>query len=88
MDERVMELLKLCLTAKSQGVLVWFSYAPHCDCVSVYAYKEGWETTPPDEKLDYEFSYCFYLDWEDVEKRLAEVEQAVLNLIEGRSKAE
>lgn len=87
MNERVVELLKLCLTAKERGICVWFDYEPHVDGVSIHAYKDGWDILPPDEKPDYEFFYRFYLDWEDAEERLAEAEQAVLNLIEGRSKA-
>lgn len=88
MDERVLNLLSLCLTAKKQGVPVWFNYSSHIDLVQVYSYKEGWETTPPDETPDREFNISIYLDWGDAENRIVEAEQAIKNLIKERGKSE
>lgn len=88
MNERVVELLKLCLTAKSKGVFIWFSYSPHIDGINIYAYQEGWETIPLDEKPDKEFDLYIYLNWEDAEKRLVEAEQAVKDLIKERGETE
>ena len=88
MNERVVNLLSLCLTAKEQGICIWFDYEPHVDGVSIRAYKEGWDILPPDEKPDYEFSYRIYLDWENAEEELDKAEQAVLNLIKERDKTE
>jgi hypothetical protein len=86
MNERVLNLLSLCLTAKEQGVLIWFDFAPHCDAVSIYAFKEGWETTLPDEEAERYFTYHIYLNWEDAEEKITTAEQAIRDLIKERGK--
>lgn len=88
MNERIIELFRLCLTAKSKGIFIWFDYSPHVDAVSIYAFKEGWETTPPDEEAERHFNFNIYLNWEDAEERIAEAEKAINNLIKERSKSE
>lgn len=86
MNERVVELLRLCLTAKEQGICVWFDYAPHCDAVNIYAFKEGWETTLPDEAPDRYFTFNIYLDWTDADERITAAEQAIKDLMKERGK--
>lgn len=88
LNEKVLNLLNLCLTAKELGISIWFDYSPHVDAVSIYAWKEGWETTPPDEEAERHFNFNIYLDWEDAEERIAEAEKAINNLIKERGKSE
>ena len=86
MDEKILDLLQLCLTAKKHGVPVWFSYSPHADNVNVYALVEGWEDVLPDETPERAFSYYIYLDFRDAGRRISEAEKSIKDLIEERGK--
>lgn len=85
MKEKVLNLLSLCLTAKEQGVCIWFYYSPHIDAISIYALKDEWEAAPPDEVPERYFDFTIYLDWGNTEERIVAVEQAIKNLIDGRN---
>ena len=88
MDERVVNLLSLCLVAKTQGVNVWFYFSPHVDGISIYALKEGWETCQPYEIPERYFDFRIFLDFDKAEEQIAEAEQAIKDLIKERGKSE
>lgn len=51
MNERVLNLLSLCMKAKEKGHHVFFYYSPHVDSgeITISVYKNGWEeNTDPD----------------------------------------
>lgn len=86
MNEKVINLLSLCLAAKERGINIWFSYSPHCNNVRVFAFKEGWESVPPDEEAERYFTHDIYTDWYEAEEQIAAAEQSIKNLIEEGSK--
>jgi hypothetical protein len=86
MNEKVLNLLQLCLTAKEHDVPIWFSWSPHVGNVNIYALKEGWEDIHQDEAPEREFTCNIYIDWEDAERQIAEAERSIMDLIEERGK--
>jgi hypothetical protein len=54
MNERVLNILSMCLQAKEKGHHVFFDYNPHVDRgeVVIKVYKNGWkEDTGPDKRF-------------------------------------
>ena len=54
MNERVLNILSLCMQAKEKGHHVFFNYSPHVDRgeVGVDVHKNGWkEDTDPDKRF-------------------------------------
>lgn len=69
MNERILNLLSLCLQAKEKGYDVFFEYTPHVQKGCVHKYKDC------DENLDYvkrefEFYISFYIDEENAEQEI------------------
>ena len=54
MNERVLNLLSMCMQAVEKGCHVFFDYSPHVDRgeVVISVYKNGWkEDTSPDKRF-------------------------------------
>lgn len=52
MNERILNLLSLCMQAKEHGHDVFFYYSPHTAMVDVRGYKGGWNgATLPDFEM-------------------------------------
>jgi len=43
MNERILNLLSLCMQAKEKGHDCFFDYSPHVQCVSICVYRNGWK---------------------------------------------
>lgn len=82
MNERVLEILNLCLIAKSMGHNVWFNYAPHIQEIEVYAFDEKWDF---DEEPDRLFRYSIYLkdNEKSINNTMENIETAIKKLIDG-----
>lgn len=57
MQDRVLNLLKLCMQAKEKGHDVFFDYSPHVQKVEIIVYKNGWDKNNLADFKDY-----FYTD--------------------------
>ena len=44
MNERVLNLLSMCLQAKEKGRDVFFYYSPHVQSVEIRSHENGWES--------------------------------------------
>lgn len=84
MNERILKILNLCLTAKEMGHNVFFNYAPHVGSVGIYAYDSRYNYEP-DEEADSIFRYDFYsCDTEEViNSTLDNMEITIQKLIDG-----
>lgn len=54
MNERVLNLLSMCMQAKEKGHHVFFDYSPHVDMreITVSVYKNGWKKDiDPDKRF-------------------------------------
>lgn len=41
-EQRILNLLRLCLQAKEKGHDVFFDYAPHVQSIKIYGFVGGW----------------------------------------------
>lgn len=57
MNERVLNLLSMCMQAKDRGHDAFFVYSPHVQLISIYGYMGG-----RIKYKDYDFEYRFYID--------------------------
>lgn len=85
MNEKVLNLLSLCLQARELGEFVFFMYSPGVNSVNIYAYADYNQVikATESEECPKKFDYYFYLDSkeEDILKTIVEVEAEILKLI-------
>lgn len=80
MEERILNLLNLCMEAKKKGIDCFFEYAPHTEKVDIRSYEYGWNSSAISDKAFY-----FYMDGtrgEEEEAILTEAETYLKGLIE------
>ncbi len=80
MNERVLNLLSMCMQAKEKGHHVFFSYSPHVDSgeILVSVYKNGWEE---DADPDKRFTVTISGEVGYMESSFAEVEAYLKELL-------
>lgn len=77
MQERVLNLLKLCMQAKEIGHDVFFDYSPHVQSVKIYGYVGGWKE---EKKRDIDVYFYLTTTEEDIAK-IEEVEKFLEGLM-------
>lgn len=53
MNERILNLLLLCLQAKEKGYDVFFRYSPQCNVISIDAHVPCWKPSLKDNKGEF-----------------------------------
>ena len=63
MNERILNLLSLCMQAKEKGESVFFDYSPHVDMVSIWCYEDIKKAMAPKygDEVKYKFNLVFYI---------------------------
>ena len=67
-EQRILNLLRLCLQAREKGHDVFFNYSPHVQSVRIYGFVDGWR-----EEKNRDIDVYFYLD--DAEENIAKIEE-------------
>lgn len=67
-EQRILNLLRLCLQAREKGHDVFFDYSPHVQSVRIYGFVDGWR-----EEKNRDIDVYFYLD--DAEENIAKIEE-------------
>ncbi len=62
MNERILNLLSMCLQAKEKGHDVFFCYSPHVQSVNISSFENGWTSKGEDEPNPPTVKFSFYLD--------------------------
>ncbi|MDU6263783.1 MAG: hypothetical protein E6600_04705 [Anaerocolumna aminovalerica] len=66
MEQKILNLLSLCLEAKKQGVNVFFNYSPHVQSIRIHIYKDcNYEALSPDELPDRLVDEDIYIDYSE-----------------------
>ena len=85
MNERILNLLGLCLQAKEKGHDVFFNYSPHVQSVSICSYEGGWkEGEIENDKVVVDFvnrRFSLYIDGEEANTILEQAEAYLKGLI-------
>jgi hypothetical protein len=91
MNERILNLLSLCLQAKEKGHDCFFDYSPHVQSVSIRSYEGGWKQGEVDENGEVVNDYVskkFYIyvagdnfDKEEADARFEQAEAYLKGLI-------
>lgn len=81
MNEKVLEILALCLKAKEKGHDVFFLYSPHTNGLEIRSFENGWKDKPEGEINDPAKYIQFYLDKDDSDDRIKEAGEYLTNLI-------
>jgi hypothetical protein len=87
MQERILNLLSMCMQAKKNGHDCFFDYAPHCDKIEIRIYMDGWKKAERDETGGFvpgtdglTDTFLFYTD-EDCEREMSKAETCLKGLI-------
>lgn len=59
MNERIINLLSMCLQAREKGHDVFFNYSPHVQAIGIKGYKDGYRGSKPDNPAK---KFYFYID--------------------------
>jgi len=76
-EQRILNLLRLCLQAKAKGHDVFFDYAPHVQLIKIYGFVGGWAG---EKKRDIDV-YFFLNDTEEDIAKIEEVEKFLEGLM-------
>ena len=90
MNERILNLLSLCMQAKGKGIDCFFNYSPHVETVRIDIHSPHWVPAQKDENGGYisgsdnlARTIEFYTNAEDFrESKLAEAETYLKGLVE------
>jgi len=74
-EQRILNLLRLCLQAKAKGHDIFFDYAPHVQSIKIYGFVGGWA-----EEKKRDIDVYFYLN--DTKEDIAKIEE-VEKFLEG-----
>lgn len=62
MNERILNLLSMCLQATEKGHHVFFYYSPHTQGVDINSFENGWTNKGENEPNPPTVKFNFYLD--------------------------
>lgn len=93
MNERILNLLSLCMQAKEKGIDAFFNYSPHVNSVNIYVHSPHWISPQKDENGEpivgtdnLVWKTCFYISAENHceidDVKLSEAEAYLKGLVE------
>lgn len=59
MQERIVNLFRLCMQAKEKGHHCYYNYSPHVDGITISVFKNGWKYDKKPDKSFVIFMDCF-----------------------------